>query len=62
MYEAQNPIIFSLFLIFTGAALFATLALYARQALPIAYIMLGILIGPYAVSYTHLDVYKRQAL
>ncbi|MBK7544021.1 MAG: cation:proton antiporter [Candidatus Competibacteraceae bacterium] len=47
MYEAQNPIIFSLFLIFTGAALFATLALYARQALPIAYIMLGILIGPY---------------
>ena len=47
MHEAQNPIIFSLFLIFTGAALFATLALYARQALPIAYIMLGILIGPY---------------
>ncbi|MFZ1325113.1 MAG: cation:proton antiporter [Candidatus Contendobacter sp.] len=43
----QNPIIFSLFLIFTGAALFATLALYARQALPIAYIVLGILIGPY---------------
>ena len=42
MYEAQNPIIFSLFLIFTGAALFATLALYARQALPIAYIMLGL--------------------
>jgi Kef-type K+ transport system membrane component KefB len=47
MHEAQNPIIFSLFLIFTGAALFATLALYARQALPIAYIALGILIGPY---------------
>lgn len=47
MAEAQNPIIFSLFLIFTGAALFATLALYARQALPIAYIVLGILIGPY---------------
>ena len=47
MHEAQNPIIFSLFLIFTGAALFATLALYARQALPIAYIVLGICIGPY---------------
>ncbi|HRD65898.1 MAG TPA: cation:proton antiporter [Candidatus Competibacter sp.] len=47
MHEAQNPIIFSLFLIFTGAALCATLALYARQALPIAYIALGILIGPY---------------
>lgn len=47
MHDAQNPIIFSLFLIFTGAALFATLALYARQALPIAYIVLGIFIGPY---------------
>ncbi len=47
MHEAENPIIFSLFLIFTGAAVFATLALYARQALPIAYIVLGTLIGPY---------------
>ena len=50
MHEAQNPIIFSLFLIFTGAALFATLALYARQALPIAYIVLGICIGPYGLK------------
>jgi Kef-type K+ transport system membrane component KefB len=50
MHEAQNPIIFSLFLIFTGAALFATLALYARQALPIAYIALGALIGPYGLK------------
>ncbi len=47
MPEVSNPLIFSLFLIFTGAALFATLALFARQALPIAYIVLGILIGPY---------------
>lgn len=44
--EGQDPIIFSLFLIFTGAALLATLALYARQALPVAYILLGILVGP----------------
>ncbi len=50
MHADQNPIIFSLFLIFTGAALFATLALYARQALPIAYIVLGILIGPYGLK------------
>ncbi|HOB60969.1 MAG TPA: cation:proton antiporter [Candidatus Competibacteraceae bacterium] len=50
MHDAQNPIIFSLFLIFTGAALFATLALYARQALPIAYIVLGIFIGPYGIQ------------
>ncbi len=47
MPEAHNSLIFSLFLIFSGAALFATAALFARQALPIAYIVLGILIGPY---------------
>ena len=39
--------IYKLFLIFTGAAVLATLALFARQALPIAYIVLGILIGPH---------------
>lgn len=50
MHDAQNPIIFSLFLIFTGAAVVATLALYARQALPIAYIVLGIAIGPYGLG------------
>jgi len=50
MHAADDPIIFSLFLIFTGAALFATLALYARQALPIAYIVLGALIGPYGIK------------
>lgn len=47
MPEVHHSLIFSLFLIFTGAALFATVALFARQALPIAYIVLGILIGPY---------------
>jgi Kef-type K+ transport system membrane component KefB len=47
MPEAHHSLIFSLFLIFTGAALFATVALFARQALPIAYIVLGIVIGPY---------------
>ena len=47
MHDAQDSLVFSLFLIFSGAAVFATLALYARQALPIAYIVLGIFIGPY---------------
>ena len=46
----QDLIVFSLFLIFSGAALLATLALYARQALPVAYIVLGILIGPSALG------------
>ncbi len=43
----QETIVFSMFVIFTGAAVLATGALFARQALPIAYIVLGVLIGPY---------------
>lgn len=37
---------FSVFLIFTGAALLATVALYTRQAILVAYILLGVLLGP----------------
>ena len=42
----NENIIFTLFLIFTGAAVLATLGLYARQSLPVVYIVLGILFGP----------------
>ena len=42
-----DSIFFSLFVIFTGAAVLATLALYARQALPVAYILLGMALGPF---------------
>src|SRR4030065_485213 len=38
--------LFMVFLIFTGAAIFATLALYARQALIVSYIVLGVVMGP----------------
>ena len=37
---------FSIFLIFTGAAVLATVALYARQSLLMAYILLGAIVGP----------------
>lgn len=43
-------ITFSFFLIFTGAAIFASIALYTRQPLIIAYIALGACIGPYGLS------------
>ncbi len=43
-------ITFSFFLIFTGAAVFASLALATRQPLIIAYIALGAAIGPYGMS------------
>jgi Kef-type K+ transport system membrane component KefB len=47
----EQSIVFTLFLIFTGAALAATLALFARQALIIAYIILGVLLGPWGAGW-----------
>ncbi len=44
----SDPVFYSIFLIFTGAAVLATVALFARQALLVAYIALGIALGPYA--------------
>lgn len=41
---------FTIFLVFSGAALFATLALFARQSLLVAYILLGILLGPWGLG------------
>ena len=43
----NESIVFSLFLIFFGAAIMATLALTLRQSLIIAYIAVGLLIGPF---------------
>ncbi len=45
-----DPLIFSFFLIFTGAAVLSTLALYTRQPLLVAYIALGVIIGPQGFS------------
>jgi Kef-type K+ transport system membrane component KefB len=45
-----QDIVFTIFLIFSGAAVLATLALYARQALLVAYILLGVLLGPSVLS------------
>lgn len=47
---ASHSVIYSIFLIFAGAALFATLALYARQSMLVAYILLGILVGPWGLK------------
>ena len=46
----QDPIVQSIFLIFAGAALLATVALYARQSLLVAYILLGVLLGPWGAG------------
>ncbi len=46
----DDSIIFSIFLVFTGAAVLAALALFARQSLLVAYILLGGLAGPWGLK------------
>jgi len=46
----DHSIVFSIFLIFSGAALLATVALYLRQAMLIAYLVLGVLLGPWGLK------------
>ena len=46
----SDAVVFSIFLIFTGAALLAALALFARQSLLVAYIVLGALVGPWGLA------------
>ncbi|MEZ5540773.1 MAG: cation:proton antiporter [Pseudomonadota bacterium] len=45
----DHSIIFSIFLIFTGAAVLAAVALFARQSLLVAYILLGVIAGPWGL-------------
>ncbi|ETI61670.1 cation:proton antiporter domain-containing protein [Marinomonas profundimaris] len=46
----EASIVHSFFLIFAGAAVVATIALYTKQPMIIAYIALGVLFGPSALS------------
>jgi len=48
--DTSSTITFSFFLIFTGAAVLASIALYTRQPLIIAYIVLGAGLGPFGLS------------
>ena len=41
-----DSIVFHIFVIFTGSAILATVALYARQALLVGYIVVGVILGP----------------
>ena len=47
----DQDIVFSFFLVFSGATIFATLALFTRQPLLIAYIALGAVVGPFGVGW-----------
>ncbi|MCC7412966.1 MAG: cation:proton antiporter [Gammaproteobacteria bacterium] len=46
----DGSIVYSIFLIFVGAAAFATVALMARLAMLVAYILLGVLLGPWGLG------------
>ncbi|WP_221798542.1 cation:proton antiporter [Oceanobacter mangrovi] len=47
----QQDIVFSIFLIFAGASLLATFALYTKQPVLIAYIGLGAIVGPFGMGW-----------
>ena len=49
----SSEIIFALCVVFTGAAILATAALFARQAMIVAYIAVGALCGPGALGLVH---------
>lgn len=52
----HNDIVFSLFLIFCGAAVLASIALYTRQSLLVAYIILGVILGPWGLNLVNNPV------
>lgn len=56
----NTSIIFYIFVIFTGAAVLATLALYARQSLLVVYIALGVIAGPSVLGLVDDDVVIKQ--
>ncbi len=47
----ENILVFSIFLIFAGAAVLSTLALYTRQSLLVAYMLLGMVLGPWGLKW-----------
>jgi Kef-type K+ transport system membrane component KefB len=47
----SDSLLFSFFLIFSGAAILSTFALFFRQPLLVAYICVGALLGPYGMGY-----------
>lgn len=46
----SEDIVYSIFLIFAGATLFSTAVLFARQSLMVAYMLIGIVLGPFGLG------------
>ncbi len=47
----DGSLVFFLFLIFSGAAVLSTLALMTRQSMLVAYILLGVILGPWGLKW-----------
>ncbi len=56
-----DTMVFTIFIIFAGAALLSTLALYTRQSLLVAYLLLGALIGPWGFRFINDPTMVSQA-
>ncbi len=50
MATAQHSLVFLIFIVFAGAALLCTIALYTRQSMLVAYMLLGLIVGPYGLK------------
>ena len=50
MHHAPDTIVFSLFLIFFGAAVMSTITLFTRQSMLVGYLILGALLGPFGLK------------
>lgn len=46
----SSEIVYTMFLIFTGAAIVSTGVLFTRQSLLVAYMLLGVIVGPYGLK------------
>lgn len=58
---AQHTISHVIFLIFFGTAILSTLALFTRQSLLVAYILVGAMLGPYGLKFISNGVIIKQA-
>lgn len=47
----NTPLVFSMFLIFFGAAILSTAALWTRQSLLVGYMLLGVILGPSVLNW-----------
>lgn len=59
--EQTNTITFVIFLIFSGTAVLSTMALFTRQSLLVAYIVLGAILGPWGLKLVNNSAIIKQA-